>query len=174
MTPTYDGPRPEPAADGYASVTHTIQIDNVSPERVRAWNDSRSLADIVRFDNFPAVAETEPLIGDWVPGERVGNRRRVRFTDGSYLAEEVLDDSPERFRYVVWGFTSRQRLFIRHGLAEFRFVAHDGGTRLEWTYSFLPKLAALRPRVQEFLTGVMTPMMTATLRAMRDGINPEL
>src|SRR3954463_12910414 len=146
MPPTYDGPRPEPASSGYASVTHAIQID-APPHQVRDWNDSRSLADIVKFDGLPAVAETVPLIGDWVPGARAGNRRRVRFTDGNHLAEEVLDDSPDRFRYMIWGFTNAQRDVVEHGLAEFRFIARDGGTRLEWTYSFLPKAPELRPAV---------------------------
>jgi hypothetical protein len=171
MPPAYDGPRPEPAIKGYASVTHAITI-NATPEQVRAFNDNPALklADIVKFEkNFPAVADTEPLIGEWIPGSRVGNRRRVRFTNGSYLAEEVLDDSAARFRYMIWGFTGAQRFAIRHGLAEFRYVATAGGTRLEWTYAFLPTSGILRPFVRRFLTGVMTPMMTATLAAMRTG-----
>ncbi|HEY4455612.1 MAG TPA: SRPBCC family protein [Pseudonocardiaceae bacterium] len=167
--PAYDGPRPEPATTGYASVTHAITI-NATPAQVRAFNDDLELEDIVEFENnFPAVADTEPLVGDWIPGSRVGNRRRVRFTDGSYLAEEVLDDSTARFQYLIWGFTGAQRIAIRHGLAEFRYVATESGTRLEWTYAFLPTVGILRPFVRRFLGGVMTPMMTATLAAMRAG-----
>ena len=170
--PAYDGPRPDPERPGYASVTHAIQI-NAAPGAVRAWNDDpdRNLEDVVKFDSrFPSVTGTEPLIGDWIPGSRAGNRRRVRFTDGNYLAEEVLDDTPDRFRYLIWGFTSGQRVAVRQGLAEFRFIAHQGGTRLEWTYAFLPTLPILRPFVRRFLARVMTPMMTATLAAMRDGV----
>lgn len=169
--PAYTGPRPEPAASGYASVTQAIQID-ATPEQVRAFNDDpdQRLEDVVKFDtNFPAVVGTEPLIGDWIPGSRAGNRRRVEFSDGNYLAEEVLDDSPELFRYLIWGFTNAQRFAIRHGLAQFRFIAHAGGTRLEWTYAFLPTLPVFRPFVRRFLATVMTPMMTATLDAMRAG-----
>ena len=104
----------------------------------------------------------------------MGNRRRVRFTDGNYVAEEVLNDSPDLFRYMIWGFTNIQRLAIRHGLAEFRFVAQGGGTRLEWTYSFMPTFSILRPLVRRFLATVMTPMMTATLTAIRDGVEASL
>lgn len=170
--PAYDGPRPEPAARGYASVTHAVSI-NATPDAVRAFNDdpAHPLAEVVRFDdNFPAVADTEPLIGDWIPGSRVGNRRRVRFTDGSYLAEDVLDDTADRFRYLIWGFTNVRRVAIRHGLAEFRYLPAAGGTRLEWTYAFLPTVGILRPLVRRFLATVMTPMMTATLAAMRAGV----
>ena len=169
--PAYDGPRPDVAPRGYVSITRSIRID-ATPEQVREFNDDpdRRLEDVVKFDtNFPAVADTEPLIGEWIPGSRAGNRRRVRFTDGNYLAEEVLDDTPDRFRYMIWGFTSFQRVAIRHGLAEFRYTARDRGTRLDWTYAFLPTLGVFRPFVRRFLATVMTPMMTATLAAMRDG-----
>ena len=167
--PAYDGPRPEPARTGYASVTHTIAI-KAAPARIRSWNE-QSLENVVKFDgNFPSVAGTEPLVGAWIPGSRAGNRRWVRFTDGSYLAEEVLDDSPELFRYLIWGFTSIQRVAIRHGLAQFRFIAQGDATRVEWTYAFLPTLSILRPFVRRFLATVMTPMMTATLDAMRAGL----
>ncbi|MFD1047217.1 SRPBCC family protein, partial [Kibdelosporangium lantanae] len=89
---------------------------------------------------------------------------------GSQLVEEVLADSPGLFRYRISDFTSDQRFVVDHGLAEFRFAADDDGTRLEWTYSFLPMSADLRPVVEGFLETVMTPMMTATLTAMRDGV----
>ena len=173
MLPAYDGPRPDPDRKGYVSVTHAISIA-APPERVKAWADDpgRSLADIVEFDSgMPAVAGTDALVGDWTPGAREGHRRRVRFTDGSCLAEEVLVDSPTVFRYLVWGFTApRQRFAIRQGLAEFRFEPRDGGTRLEWTYAFLPTFPLLRPAVRRFLRTVMTPMMTATLTGIRDGV----
>ncbi len=169
--PAYDGPRPAIARGGYVSITRSIRID-ATPEQVRAFNDDpdRRLEDVVKFDtNFPAVADTEPLVGDWVPGTRAGNRRRVRFTDGNYLAEEVVDDTPDRFRYMIWGFTNAQRFAIRHGLAEFRYGAREQGTQLDWTYAFLPKSVVFRPFIRRFLRTVMTPMMTATLAAMRHG-----
>jgi hypothetical protein len=169
--PAYDGPRPDIARTGYVSLTRSIRID-ATPEQVRAYNDDpdRGLEDVVKFDsNFPAVADTEPLIGEWIPGTRAGNRRRVRFTDGNYLAEEVVADTPEKFQYMIWGFTNVQRFGVHHGLAEFRYRARDQGTQLDWTYAFLPKSPVARPFIRRFLTTVMTPMMTATLAAMRDG-----
>src|SRR5690606_159171 len=113
---------------------------------------------------------TTALVGDWTPGTREGDRRRVHFSDGHYLAEEVLVDTAEAFRYMIWGFTGPQRLTVDHGVAEFRFHRVDGGTRIEWVYSFLPRTRVLQPVVQRFLDRVMTPMMTATLDAMRTGI----
>lgn len=171
--PAYDQPRPDPDRPGYVSATHSVHV-KAQPEVVRRWNDSRPLEQTVKFEaTFPAVVATEPLIGDWTPGTRAGNRRRVRFADGSQLAEEVLVDSPTVFRYLIWGFTSRQRFAVRQGLAEFRHDAEQDGTRLTWTYSLLPTLPVLRPLVRRFLRTVMTPMMLATLAAMRDGIEGE-
>lgn len=169
--PTYPGARPEVRRHGYASARHDVLV-HATPEQVLAWNNApgRSLEEIVRFENFPAVVATTALVGDWTPGTREGDRRRVHFSDGHYLAEEVLVDTAEAFRYMIWGFTGPQRLTVDHGVAEFRFHRVDGGTRIEWVYSFLPRTRVLQPVVQRFLDRVMTPMMTATLDAMRTGI----
>lgn len=168
--PTYDGPRPDPYRSGYVSVAQAIQIE-AAPEQVLDWNAKQSLEETVDFESrFPSVVETEPLRGNWVAGQRVGDRRRVRFSDGSFLAEEVLIDTPETFRYLIWGFTARLRVAIRQGRAEFRHLPVEGGTRVEWTYALLPTTPVLRPVVAQFLRRVMTPMMTATLTGMRDGV----
>jgi hypothetical protein len=169
--PAYDGDAPEPAADGYVQARHSVLIA-APPDAVWAWaNDpGLDLADVVDFDGgFPAVTATHPLIGDWVPGRREGDRRRVGFADGHYLAEQVLVDTPETFRYMIWGFTSPQRFVVRHGVAEFSYEAEGDGTRLTWTYSLLPTLPILRPAVQGFVDGTMSPMMRGTLAGMRDG-----
>lgn len=172
--PAYDGPRPDPYRPGYVSRAQAIRIA-ATPEQVLAWNAEQSLEDAVDFESrFPAVVETEPLRGDWVPGDRVGDRRRVRFSDGSFLAEEVLIDTPETFRYLIWGFTARLRFAVRQGRAEFRHLPDQCGTRVEWTYALLPTTPVLRPVVGQFLHRVMTPMMTTTLSGMRDGVEAAL
>lgn len=170
--PAYAGARPEPREDGYVATTHSVFIA-APPAQVWAWSNDpgRTLEDIVQFDSgFPAVAGTEALVGNWAPGEREGDRRRVRFADGHYLAEEVLVDTPTTFRYLIWGFTSMQRFAVQHGLAEFSYEPEADGTRLTWTYSLLPRLGVARPFVESFAETTMAPMMTATLSAMRDGI----
>lgn len=171
VPPEYADARPDEAADGYASVTHSVLIE-AAPERVWEWSNDPDLRleDLVRFENFPAVVGTEPLVGEWQPGSREGDRRRVEFADGNYLAEEVLVDSPERFRYLIWGFTSPQRFVVQHGVAEFTYTGESGGTRLTWRYTFLPTAEILRPAVRSFLDSTMSPMMRATLAAMRDGV----
>lgn len=167
--PDYSDDRPGLADDGYVSVTHSVHVD-ATPEQVwTSGNDPNlSLEDIVQFDDgFPAVQTTQPLVGDWIPGDRVGDRRWVRFEDGHYLAEEVLVDDPEVFRYQVWGFTSMQRFVVQHGVAEFRYEPDGDGTLLSWTYSFLPTSPLLSGAVQGFLDSTMTPMMQSTLAGLR-------
>ena len=86
---------------------HPVLIEAAPGAGLGAGSNCKDLRleDLVRFENFPAVVGTEPLVGEWQPGSREGDRRRVEFADGNYLAEEVLVDSPERFRYMIWGFT---------------------------------------------------------------------
>lgn len=171
VPPAYTEERPEPEQDGYVTVSHSTHID-APPEHVAAWaNDpDLSLEEMVQFDGgFPAVVDTVALRGEWVPGTRVGDRRRVEFADGHFLAEEVLVDEPLQFRYLIWGFTSPQRFVVRQGVAEFLYEDHAGGTRVTWTYSLLPTIGVLEPAVHGFLDDTMGPMMTATLDAMREG-----
>lgn len=170
--PAYDGAAPGLAPDGYVQARHSVWIA-AAPDAVWAWaNDpSLELSDVVDFDGgFPAVTTTQPLIGEWVPGRREGDRRRVAFEDGHFLAEQVLVDTPETFRYMIWGFTSPQQRFgVRYAVAEFTYAPEGAGTRLSWTYSLMPTLPILRPLVQAFVDDTMTPMMRATLAGMRDG-----
>jgi hypothetical protein len=169
--PLYEGARPDESTAGYEAVTESILIE-ASPAAVHAYTNDPDLAleDVVQFDGFPAVVGTLALSGDWIPGSRDGDRRRVQFADGHYLAEEVLVDDPERFRYMIWGFTSFQRFAVDHGVAEFTYQPEGTATRLSWTYTLLPTSELTRGAVRAFLADTMRPMMTATLMGYRNGI----
>lgn len=175
--PTYAGDRPEPASSGYIAHTESVFIA-VPPKQFNSWVNApgRELGDIVdASEGLPPVVGTQPLRGDWNPAEdRTGDRRRVQFADGHYLAEEVLVDTPERFRYMIWGFTSYQRLAVRHAVAEFTYVERDAGTQLSWTYSFLPSTGIIRPLVSSFVERTIAPMMRGTLEGMRTGSERDL
>jgi hypothetical protein len=102
--PAYNGPRPEPADDGYISHTESILIDAPIDE-FREWVNHSELEDLgLESDNTPSVVRTEVIRGTWDPEQdRVGDRRRVVLDDGHYTVEEILVDEPEVFRYIVWG-----------------------------------------------------------------------
>lgn len=172
--PAYTEPRPQLADDGY--ITHRESILIEAPrEHVYRWaNDpDRELSDYVQGgeSDFPAVVHTDALIGDWDPTvDRTGDRRRVQFADGHYLAEEVVEDSQDVFRYVIWGFTDpRQRHSIDHAVAAFHYADHGDHTLVTWTYSFQPLVPVLRPLVQSFVDQTMPTLMTQTLTVLKDG-----
>lgn len=172
VPPAYSDERPEPAHSGYISHSESVFI-GVPPDRFAAWVDEpgRNLSDIVAAPRgMPAVATTHPLRGDWDPaGDRTGDRRRVTFADGHHLAEEVLADNPESFRYVIWGFTGYQRFAVRYAVAEFTYAERAGGTQLSWTYSFMPTTGLVRPFVSDFVNTTIAAMMRGTLEGMRAG-----
>ena len=175
--PAYAGHRPEPADSGYVSHTESVFVA-VPSAQDRAWGDApgRDLGDVVEAaDGMPPVVATQPVRGDWDPaGDRTGDRRRVQFADGHFLAEEVLADTPERFRYVIWGFTGYQRFAVQYAVAEFAYTERPGGMQLTWTYSFRPTAALLRPFVAGFVDGTIAPMMRGTLAGMRSGAEGEV
>lgn len=169
--PAYDGPRPTARDRGYLAVTRTVLID-APRDAVHRWNAAQDLQDLVEpAPGVPVITGTVPLRGDWDPGgDRTGHRRRVEFSDGNHLAEEVLTDTPDRFRYMIWGFTGPQRFVIAHGIAGFTFASEADRTRVTWTYTMLPTSPLLRLPVSLFLHRAMGPMMTGTLDAMRRGV----
>lgn len=174
--PAYEGERPVLREDGYVSLTHSTFIDAPLSD-VIAWRDdpAQRLEDVVTFDDgSPAVVHTHPLRGSEVIGERERHRRAVEFDDGHFLAEEILIDTPERFRYMVWGFTrATQRIAVDHGVAEFIYAPEGDGTRVSWTYSLLPTTPLLRGAVESFMADTMDPMMRATLDGIRRGAEGE-
>ncbi|WP_158542991.1 SRPBCC family protein [Phytoactinopolyspora halophila] len=176
--PEFAGPHPDLAAEGYVSHTETIFI-GVPRDEFYAWvNDpQRDLSDLVEgTDDLPAIKDTENLRGNWDPNtDRAGHRRRVEFETGHYVAEEVLVDSKETFRYMIWGFTNLpQRLAISHAVAEFTYEVVDDGTQLTWTYSFQPTAGLVRPFLSNFVDGTMSGMMQATLAAWKDRAEADL
>jgi Polyketide cyclase / dehydrase and lipid transport len=173
--PDYAGARPEPAAAGYVSHTATAFVRAPRAEFL-AWVNGHELGDLVEpGKGMSRVARTTPLRGHWDPDrDRTGNRRRVEFADGNHLAEEVLADTSDRFRYMIWGFTGPQRIAVRYAVAEFTYAERDGGTDVHWTYSFHPTSPLTRPFVAAFVGRTMVTMMSATLEGMRSGAERDL
>jgi polyketide cyclase/dehydrase/lipid transport protein len=173
--PEFAGERPEPATSGYVSHTATLSMP-VPRTQFLAWTNGRELGELVEPGRgMSRVTGTTPLRGHWDPArDRTGNRRRVHFADGHYLAEEVLADTADRFRYMIWGFTAPQRIAVRYAVAEFTYTDRDGGTDVHWTYSFLPTGPLTRPFVSAFVGRTMASMMGATLEGMRSGVERDL
>jgi hypothetical protein len=74
----------------------------------------------------------------------VGARRLLCLTDGSIAVEEVLDrevhNESQRFRYVVWNYTSPKFRDVRYAVGEFIHTQPASGkTHINWTYRFALK-----------------------------------
>lgn len=177
--PAYLDPRPEPDGEGYIQHVETALVRGVTPDQLREWMNQpgRDLDDIIESDPDAATAVVgqETIWGEWdATGDRSGDRRRVDFANGHFLAEEVLVDDGITFRYMIWGFTGPQRLAVRYGIGEFVLTFEADGARITWTYSFRPTAGVLRPVVTRFVESTMAPMMSATIEAMRAGAQAEL
>ena len=88
--------------------------------------------------SVPGVAETFVLAGGRF--DAPGSRHQIFLTDGTTAVEQVLEktttDAGRRFRYVVWNYTTPTAAPLVYGLADWRYVAEGGVTRIIWTYSF--------------------------------------
>lgn len=84
---------------------------------------------------IPGIARAEMIEG---AGPRRGARRRISLTDSSWLLEEILVfDRPDRHRYR---WVTRPRppfgLLVRGGEGDWTFSERDGGTLVDWQYTF--------------------------------------
>lgn len=177
VPPEFEDPRPDPAQSGYVSHTESALIE-VPVEYYRRWvnSDEVDLSDLIQgSEGLPSVVGTRVLRGSFELGDdRVGARRRVELSDGHFVAEEVLEDTPRNFRYMIWGFTSYQRLAVDHAVAEFVFEDRGEKTQLTWTYSFHPRSGLLRPFVAKFVNGVWVDLMRKAIEGMRTGAEASL
>jgi hypothetical protein len=128
-----------PAIDSAApmiSRTEVVAIDR-PPAAVHDGVVLGALEEVVlATKRLPGVAGVTPLTpGPW---GAPGGRRIVRLTDGAETTEQVLENTPERFRYQVWNYTTAAAKPVAYALGEFRFAPLDGGARTEltWTYAF--------------------------------------
>lgn len=106
------------------------------PHALHDWMSSVPLeAQLPATPRLPGVVGTTLLTKTW--GE-VGSRRIVHLSDGAQATEQILQLEPgERFRYVVWDYTTPAARPIAYAIGEFRFRPVDGErTELIWTYAF--------------------------------------
>jgi len=123
------------------------------------------------YGPLPAVVGTSDRSGPWdVPG----SRRTVHLADGSTLSEAVTEFVPtERFAYRVGDFTHPVlRALATEGRGQWRFAPVEGGTAVEWTYTFEARGAAaavpLSGVVQWLWRGYMDACL-ANFRTMAGG-----
>lgn len=158
-------PPPTLQDDGYAELVIRADFPG-TPAEVRAFLDE---------DNklLYAMPDTEriarPVSYDLAKGEEwmaTGSERVMKFSDDHYAFERVIEYSPTRFSYQVWGFTGANAANVDHIHGEQQLVADpDGGTDFIWTYRVMPTAGWKKPFVQRFVdSDVRELLQTATDR----------
>lgn len=136
---------------------------------------ARSMADLARIPSRPlseGIRPTKDLPGvsgtvNLTTGSygKPGARRLVCLTDGSITVEEVLltesNSDGQRFRYVVWGYTSPKFRDVAYAVGEFlRTQPAPDKTNVKWTYRFALKEGRDRERFKnDFLESVFAEWM---------------
>lgn len=94
---------------------------------------------------IPAIREVTDQTGDW---ESAGQTRVIHLADGNRVQERIDEvEIGHAFRYTVGPFTGPLNLIVKHAKGEFLFEDMAGGTYMHWSYTWIPKHAALKPAV---------------------------
>ncbi len=86
---------------------------------------------------LPAVVGVTDQSGSW---DTVGRTRRLELSDGGHVIETITDtENPGLFGYELSDFQKLFGALVTGARSEWRFTAVDGGTRIQWTYTFFGK-----------------------------------
>lgn len=114
--------------------------------------------DPASFSRFMKARAPIPAVtGVTVDGDgvsRTGATRRVAMSDGSTMGEEILAlEHPRRHAYRWLNAPKLPfSLLVRTARADWTFAAENGGTRIDWVYSF------------ELTTPFVAPLAVLTLK----------
>ncbi|MDO8421653.1 MAG: hypothetical protein Q7S99_05785 [Parvibaculum sp.] len=164
-----DMPRPAVEADAsYESVTVEADIP-VPHEAFAHWFRTSGAPHLGTYligtPTVPGVARTEPLVGTW---HGPGDRQRIVFIDGHSEVEEIIQSpQPQQFRYVAWNLTNRTGRYTTYAVGEFAFSGDQQNTRVQWTYSFRPKVWPDGLLIRTFVQTDYRDFMASALAAMR-------
>ncbi|AJY73451.1 hypothetical protein [Paenibacillus beijingensis] len=169
--PDFTGPRPEIAENGYITHSEEIIID-MPLDQYLAWVETQPLeAGLTGQDDIPSVARTEIIQGTW---HEVGARRMIVLSDGHYVAEEVLAENPNLFRYQVWGYTNYARFATDYAIGEFQREEVDGKTHIKWTYSYHKRSNLTGRFLESFVENSWGPYMRQYLQISKEQSEKDL
>ncbi len=159
-------PAPAIAESEALTATTAVATLDVQFEDVQRWFLAAEIEDVLRgTKKIPAVESTVALSDGW--GD-ASDRRRVELDDDSTALEQVLEaDFPERFRYVVWNYTSDVAKYVDYGVGEFRFEPAGSETKVTWTYAFKPKKPIYTGPLRRFVEGEYHRFMVESLANMQ-------
>ena len=165
-----DPPRPD-IAPLEQMLSHTEENVIVRPLGAASQSAARPLEEAIQpTRDLPGVSGTFRLSNG--PYGTPGARRLVCLTDGNIVVEEVLlsdsKDGVNRFRYLVWNYTSPKFRDVKYAVGEFiRTAPAPGETHVRWTYRFTLH-EDVGPEAQErfrkeFLDGIFAEWMRSQM-----------
>lgn len=171
LVPRGEGPPALRAAESYLTNVERAVFDG-PPEAVRAAlqrPETGVLAFTEATDRIPAVTGTTPVDGSFPDA---GAIRIVNLATGDTATERVLENSPQRFAYQVWGFTAPNARPLDHIRGEFAYLDRgDGTTEVVWTYAVAPRAFYARPFIRSFLENDFAPFMQSGLSGAAAAFN---
>jgi hypothetical protein len=99
------------------------------------------------YGPLPAVRGVRDPSGPW---ERIGSSRTVELSDGTTVAETLTSwAAPSHFGYRVGPFGGPLGRLVAHADGAWWFEPLEaGGTRIRWSYVFVPRTTIARPTVR--------------------------
>lgn len=133
-------PSPMPDPQQGPLVSHVERTRVATPIAIDlAYVARLSLEKTIQKSDLPHVVGTYDLTQ--APFGTPGSQRLTCLSDGSSLVEQVLlarrTATTDRFRYIVWDYSSPQARPVDHAIGDFvRTAVGPGATDVTWTYSF--------------------------------------
>jgi len=157
--------RPEIGETGFAK-TVIVQDFPLERAKLREWlqDGNKVVAAMDGGEDIAGPVDAVYFDGEW-PKE--GATRRVELSDGHYVLERVMSNSPAAFEYQIWNMTNQvgNNVDYVHGIQAFAPLS-EGGTRMTWTYKVQPNAGFKRPFVQRFVTKKVEPMLRGALETL--------
>lgn len=159
--------RPAITGEGYAKAV-ILQDFPMVPSDLRAWFavDNKVVAAMDGGDEIAGPKESVYFDGVW---PEPGANRRIELTDGHFVLEQVISNTPEKFEYQIWNMTNEvsSNVDYIYGVQEFAPLS-DNATRMTWTYNVKPNAGFKRPFVQRFVNKAIEPMLSGALTTLAE------
>jgi hypothetical protein len=121
-----------------------------------------------RYKNLPAIVKTNET-EKW---NKAGLTRTVFFEDGSTSSENLLTVVPySSFSYKIENFTSQLRFLAKRIEGNWIFTdLGNGQTKINWTYTIIPKNFITRGLIKLFILKNVTALLNNALTILKDDL----
>lgn len=148
------------------AASHSIDIDKPLEEAFHSviFFDVPSI--IQDHGPLPGAARVEPIKGTW---REIGDSRRIILTNGSSVHEEIIKyDLNKHAAFRLSEYAAPLKQLVSQGSSVWDFEdLGDGKTRVQWTYSYIPRSAFTKPLVVLLMKTLWPGYMKAALARLK-------